>query len=670
MYVRAPCVLFTRDPDLERTCQAYLSELLHLRVIQEPDALLSALHRSDPALLFFDVRAADWRALLPRVRDEFPATLAIVLAAPRSEPAADAEAAGVYAVEDPGADPVRLRALAARAAGYLRLLRENELLKGEVQRLGGEVRAAESARSARAGATAGRRLPGFSGARNLEALLDDAVESVTDYAKASRAGIFIAAREDGVFRLAAGARCLEHTHSLTVPPDDPLAHWLQLHAHLVSRAHLAHLPEPSDQILLKQYLDDFGAEVIVPLLGRGRIVGWLFVGRHVTGMPFGQPELEDLMGLSEQIAVALDNALLREEAALQTTLAETVLHSVPVGIAAVDADGSVRWLNRTAEAVFGIVCADALGRPASQLGGPIADLFSECLAGRPQDQPKLWTDRRAKRTFSALTRPLANGDQCLGAVAIVSDVTDEESLRTQRENLERAAFWTGLSSALSHEIRNPLVAVNTFAQLLPERAGDPSFCRQFGEIVVREIARLSAIVDQIDAFAAPRPLAFERTDLGGIVAGALADMSALEAWSRVAVGHTPPQRPLWLRADAQALRECFTHILTNAAEALVSRSDPRLRVALDVAPDDAECAVRFQDNAGGIPPEIRANVFSPFCTTKPRGIGLGLPIARRIVTDHGGDVAVECAGDGTCVTVTLPLLRRAARTADVTGSGG
>ena len=88
-------------------------------------------------------------------------------------------------------------------------------------------------------------------------------------------------------------------------------------------------------------------------------------------------------------------------------------------------------------------------------------------------------------------------------------MTPEESLRQKQELLDRAAFWTDLAASMSHEVRNPLVAIKTFAQLLPERFDDPDFRRDFNEIVVQEIDRLDLIITQINNFAHPPELQFQ-----------------------------------------------------------------------------------------------------------------------------------------------------------------
>ena len=120
-----------------------------------------------------------------------------------------------------------------------------------------------------------------------------------------------------------------------------------------------------------------------------------------------------------------------------------------------------------------------------------------------------WIDPNTRRSLSVETRRIMDKAMPLGAVAVIHDLTAEENLREKQELVDRAAFWTDLAASMSHEIRNPLVAIKTFAQLLPERFDDADFRKDFNEIVVQEIDRLDKIITQINNFAHPLGAGYE-----------------------------------------------------------------------------------------------------------------------------------------------------------------
>jgi nitrogen-specific signal transduction histidine kinase len=255
------------------------------------------------------------------------------------------------------------------------------------------------------------------------------------------------------------------------------------------------------------------------------------------------------------------------------------------------------------------------------------------------------------------TRRLVDQKNPLGAVAVVHDLTAEDNLRQKQDLVDRAAFWTDLAASMSHEIRNPLVAIKTFAQLLPERFDDPDFRKDFNEIVVQEIDRLDKIITQINNFAHPSELVMKPVDVRSSVKKAIELARGRVAKNGMAIDTTLPNDLPQVLGDEEALTEAFAHIVANAAEATSGQSKPRITLAAkSIREGDRTSGVviTVQDNGKGISPDLREKIFSPFCTTKARGMGLGLPIVKRTVFDHNGRVDIDSNPNGTSVSVMLP----------------
>ncbi|MCA1658021.1 MAG: PAS domain-containing protein, partial [Verrucomicrobiaceae bacterium] len=467
----------------------------------------------------------DARNLLEEIQNGWPEVLITALGTARSEPLREAEQSGIYAAEDLQLDRRRFQALVSRAFDHLRVLQENRELRDRSSLVLAEPpRRAELAleRHSLSAPMPLLRFPRvFRRVENVEALLASVVEGVADTAGVTRVGIFARVRTGDRYRLRAGLRCLPESYDLEYAERDPLVRWFELHAHLISRGNLQQTPDHSQRALMRRALDAFGAEVIVPLHARGRISGWLFFGHRLTGQPFDHHDLENLMLLAEHVSSVLENALLNEEITLQKTLAETLLKSIPPGIVATDEDAVIRWFNPTAEQILGLSAAQVLNRPVEAAGSRIASCLRETLQATSNLPAQQWIDPTTRRSVSVETRRLVNERTPLGAVAVVLDLTGEEKLRQKQDLLERAAFWTDLAASMSHEIRNPLVAIKTFAQLLPERFDDPDFRRDFNQIVVQEIDRLDTIITQINNFAHPSELVMKPFDVRTSVKNAL-----------------------------------------------------------------------------------------------------------------------------------------------------
>jgi two-component system, NtrC family, sensor histidine kinase AtoS len=657
------CILYTQDSDLVRRVKAYLRTMAQVRHVSDSDRLDAVLQQSRPALCIVDLRAEESRDLLEQIRKERPDTLLIALGTVRSEPLRDAEQSGIYAAEDLQLDRQRFQALVARAFDYLKVLQENREL--HEARSTTTIAPAPPPRVepiAERGSASSLRLLRFPRVfrrfENVDALLENLVESIADTTGVSRVGIFSKIRRGDRYRLRAGLRCIPETHEVEFGERDALVRWFELQAHLISRAGLAQISEQGERALLRRALDTFGAEVIVPLHGRGRIIGWIFFGHRLTGQPFEYADLESLMLLAEHVSTVLENALLHEETALQKTLAETLLKSIPPGIVALDEEGIIRWFNPTAEQILGLPAETVLNKRAEAAGGTLAAFLRDALSAKANIPARHWIDNNTRRSILVETRRLLDGNTPLGAVAVIQDLTAEESLREKQDLLDRTAFWIDLAASMSHEIRNPLVAIKTFAQLLPERFDDADFRKEFNEIVVGEVDRLDRIITQISDFAHPQELILKPIDVRSPVRkGIEIARSRFGVNGGVAVETMLPNDLPTVLGDETALAEAFAHLVANAAEAASGQNKPQITLAaksLHRGKQGGGVVVTVRDNGKGIAPDLKDKVFSPFCTTKPRGIGLGLPIVKRTVFDHNGRVDIDSTTHGTLVSVVLP----------------
>ena len=413
---------------------------------------------------------------------------------------------------------------------------------------------------------------------------------------------------------------------------------------------------------MRRALDMFGAEAVVPLFARGSVIGWIFFGHRVTGQPFSDRDLEGLTMLGEQVATILENALLFEEATVQKTLAETLLKSIPPGIVAVDVNATVRWFNPPAEKILGVSGPAALNKPVETVGSRLASLLRETLDSKTPPPMQHWIDSNTRRSLSVETRQLSDNGSTLGAVAVIQDLTAQDPAGTQEMAaalVDRATFWTDLAASMSHEIRNPLVAIKTFAQLLPERFDDADFRKEFNVIVVNEIDRLDKIITQINNFAHPPELVLKPIDVRAPVQKAVEiARSRYGINGKLELQTSLPKNLPEVLGDETALAEAFAHLVANAAEASADRNNPRITLSAKPVREGKQSSavvVTVEDNGSGIAPEIKDKIFSPFCTTKPRGMGLGLPIVKRTVFDHHGRVEVDSTSKGTQVSVLLPV---------------
>jgi PAS domain S-box-containing protein len=655
------CILYTQDAELVRRTRAFLRTMSQVRHVSDPDRLEPVLHQAGPSVLVMDLRSKECRELIDQIQNEQPDVLIIAFGVGQSETLREAEQFGIYAAEEIGLERRRFQALLGRAFDYLKVSQENRDLR-ETSTITPDV--SRKSETAHQPIDVTRTFPLLRFPRvlrrldNMDSLVGAVVEALADAAGVSRVGLFSRTRKGDEYRLRAGMHCLPETEELQIGERDPLVRWFELHAHLISRANLVRTQDQRQRNLMRRALDMLGAEAIVPLYARESIIGWVFFGHRVTGQLFDDRDLEGLTILAEHVSTILENALLYQEAAVQKTLAETLLKSIPPAIVAVDVDAIVRWFNPPAERILGVSRAAALNKPVESVGARLAGLLRETLESKTPAPPQEWIDNNTRRSLSVETRQLADNGSPLGAVAVIQDLTVQETLREKQALLDRATFWTDLAASMSHEIRNPLVAIKTFAQLLPERFDDPDFRKEFNEIVVSEIDRLDKIITQINNFAHPPELVFKPIDVRSPVKkGVEIARSRYGINGKLELETSLPSNLPRVLGDETALAEAFAHLVANAAEASADRSKPRITLSAKPVREGkhpAAVVVTVRDNGSGIASEIKEKIFSPFCTTKPRGMGLGLPIVKRTVFDHHGRVEVDSTSKGTQVSVLLP----------------
>ncbi len=653
------CILYSRDEQLVDRLVRIASSTAPLQPITERAELEQRFDQFGEAVLIADLRSKDCLDLLASIKQEFPLTVLVVMGAARSDPMLAAEILEPYAMISLEPSAGEIKSLLKQASECFKLRQQNSLLANELAVL--NARKTESKPEPRT--LFSTPLQNFSKAQrnvdNLAVLFDSVVDGLVATARVSRAGIFILGEAEQGYTFQAGTRCRAATEKIRVAKNDPFIRWMEMNTHLVSRTTLQNIGDPEERAMLKQMLDALGAEILIPLYAKGIIKGWIFVGQRSTGIPFDVADLEDLTALADHISTTLEKALQYEETALQKALAETLLHSIPFGIIACDETATIRWFNSTAREILQPDGEEVIGCRAEELGSRIADMLRRALGRNELQDACEWTDTRTKRTLSAETRCLSDKGICVGAMMMLRDVTGAKLLQEKEEQLERTAFWNELASSMSHEIRNPLVAIKTFSQLLPDRYEDPDFRADFSEQVVSEVDRLNQIIDKIHEFANPPKPVFHPLDIRKPIEFAVTRIQNEFDHDNLKIHLSSDESELQLNGDAASLEECVYHLLKNAAENLNNKPGSRVNVTVKGRYSDQGDGTIFlmiTDNGEGIDPSLRDKVYSPFSTIKARGLGLGLPIAKRAVIDHNGHIDIETSEGGTSIMIKLPAL--------------
>jgi signal transduction histidine kinase len=235
-----------------------------------------------------------------------------------------------------------------------------------------------------------------------------------------------------------------------------------------------------------------------------------------------------------------------------------------------------------------------------------------------------------------------------------------EDLKKSKSYIRRAdrlASLGTLTAGLAHEIRNPLVAIKTLTQLLPERLDDEEFRNQFLKIAAGEVDRISSLVTELLEFARPSDPKLELEDINAVLDGMILLVSTETKKKQISVtkDYAPDLSPVQI--DREQIKQVFLNILLNAIEATKENGKITVKTRSFMKPGGEPYAqIEFTDTGCGIPDEYLEDIFNPFFTTKSTGSGLGLSISNQIIQDHRGYIDVESQlGKGSSFFINLPV---------------
>ena len=395
--------------------------------------------------------------------------------------------------------------------------------------------------------------------------------------------------------------------------------------------------------------------LLLPVVSDDGVIALIAVGAKLSGDPFYSQDLDLLMTLANQAGIAIKNARLYAQVVLANEYIENIVATIESGVVAINSAGRVAMFNRAAERLTGLSAAHVTGQSVTQLSSSLSEpLLASAADGAARTLPEIdlpGGDRT--RPVMCTTSSLRDPDgTLLGAVAVFSDLTPLKELEVERRRAERLAYFEVLASGIAHEIKNPLVAIKTFTQLLPRRATEPQFIGEFGRIVGREIHRMERVVDRLRTLAHPGRKPQHAVDVRVPLGEALEFMQATFAEKRITVAATLGDTPCCVLGDHQNLEQLFLNLLMNAHEA--TPPGGTLTVAVTRGTDDI--LVTVADSGPGIPPDLVEKIFEPFFTTKQRGSGLGLAISAGVAQAHGARLRAANGPDGGAIfSVKFPF---------------
>jgi signal transduction histidine kinase len=257
----------------------------------------------------------------------------------------------------------------------------------------------------------------------------------------------------------------------------------------------------------------------------------------------------------------------------------------------------------------------------------------------------------------------ANRDEMRKSQAVAEKLAEAnrhlEEAEAQVRRSDRLAALGQLTAGLAHELRNPLGTLKTSADLLARRvSADNEIAREMAGYIQQEVDRINSLITRFLDFARPRNLRLEKTDLHAMLDHAIEifdrEKSGAAASVTVFKNYSPDIPPV--RIESELMAHVITNLLSNAAQASSPGAVVTVKTRLAETAEGRKAEIAVIDRGSGIDPKHLENIFNPFFTTKPAGVGLGLAIVSKIVDEHGGQITVESTqGEGSVFRVYLPV---------------
>lgn len=230
-------------------------------------------------------------------------------------------------------------------------------------------------------------------------------------------------------------------------------------------------------------------------------------------------------------------------------------------------------------------------------------------------------------------------------------------LEDQLQRAERSAVVGRLASGIAHEIRNPLNFINLSIDYLrdkypPQPEHERAEYTRILTTIKDELARLNRLVSDFLSYGRPAKLRLREIDARTLVEEVRSLVAANSSQQNVVIDIAADGRAL-VKADPEQLKTCFSNIMINAVQAMPEGG----RLDVELRPVESGLEIDFIDTGRGIDPEAVAQIFEPYYSTKETGIGLGLPLTKKIIEEHGGRIDVSSEpGKGTIFRVFLPRI--------------
>ncbi|WP_045215636.1 two-component system sensor histidine kinase NtrB [Desulfonatronovibrio magnus] len=359
---------------------------------------------------------------------------------------------------------------------------------------------------------------------------------------------------------------------------------------------------------------------------------------------------------------------------LQSIISDNILEAMPSGVMIIEKKGQVEIANSALCRILGI-SREVLLEKGSEilfLDNPENNDFNDVLLKVIQQEQvnyrsQVWYSRPdgKQRYVDIISSFFRNDQDEWRLVILIQDLTSlknmhdrEKDALQEKNNLEKllAESLNKLTLSIAHQIRNPIMAIGGFANLVLKQPGSSEKTRDYVGYILESAGRLESMAHYVMEYASvslPEP---QHWSVESLVKPLCSEMSLrAEKEHAELLLNVPEKTNLMVWADMQQIKKVLEAVLENAIEAGDSEGIIRNRIIISAHHKDSQVVLCISDQGRGITSESMPYIFDPFFTTKAVGAGMGLSIAKRILIVNKGVIDISSPEDkGTLVTISLP----------------
>jgi PAS domain S-box-containing protein len=493
----------------------------------------------------------------------------------------------------------------------------------------------------------------FAARFDLPKMLELFLDAVGELVRPTRSALLLPDESGQWYRIAAPRGLAPKiVESIRLPAGEGLSRWLAAEAR-PAQFHELTDPELARELRLLQGV------AAVPLLTQGELVAILIVGQPISGGSHGRQAMEILFDLATHVAGAIHETLLHHQLR-ERGFSERVLAHMTSGVITIGRDERIGAMNRRAEEILDLRAAEVLHRDLRVLPSPLGDMLLQALStgqALPQAEIQLALHRR---WVEVSTGPVRGEEGApLGAVLVLEDVTGRKELATRKQQAEQFQLLTRVIGRIADEIKNPLVSINTFVELIEERYDDTDFRKTFSSVVRRDVRRLVQVFEKLAGLVSEGELNCVAVDAREVVdqlatGGEIAEDNPGKAL-KVDVDLGPGPQPVMV--DPRYLRRALAYLVwylstnSHGEQAHVTISLGRVSTQ-----DGAErMRILVGSKGAAIAPERLTHLFDPIYMVQESLVDVGPAVSQRLIEAQGGALTLRQGHSDVAFEVTLPL---------------